>query len=288
MMYSIKETCKITGLTPRALRYYDHVGLLKPAYRQDNKYRFYSDENIMTLRIIHELRSVEFSLEEIKHILTSDINTAYELFSHHKKNLLHQASRAISMAEKTEHMFELMLSYDAQKSFLSDYAILFMNLQNEFFTGKFSNPDVSKILPQLQNLYQLAHKLHIPVIYVRAGEADGVGSINTFGSQIIKDMEVRQEDFQLVKQYYDAFIGTNLDDTLKQLNCKNLVISGVYTDLAIYHTSLSAWYKGYQLYFFENCTVGKTAEKKKFALESLSESCSAIIKDSYQTVFENI
>ena len=42
---TIKEVCKKTNLTAKAVRYYEEEGLLKPERIEDNSYRNYTEED---------------------------------------------------------------------------------------------------------------------------------------------------------------------------------------------------------------------------------------------------
>lgn len=69
-MYTISQFSKLCNLTVKALRYYDTEGLLKPSFRKaENHYRYYSDEDLKAARMIQYLRSLDFSIMEIKDIL---------------------------------------------------------------------------------------------------------------------------------------------------------------------------------------------------------------------------
>ena len=65
-MYSIGVFSKKTGVTIRALRFYDEKNLLKPSYISESRRRYYKDEDIPTLQKILTLKFLGFSLEEIK------------------------------------------------------------------------------------------------------------------------------------------------------------------------------------------------------------------------------
>ena len=47
LMYSIRELSEIAGVSARTLRYYDQIGLLKPAYTNEAGYRFYGEQEII-------------------------------------------------------------------------------------------------------------------------------------------------------------------------------------------------------------------------------------------------
>ncbi len=69
-MYSIHEVSRRTGVTVRALQYYDRIGLL-PVIRTPSGYRQYTEKDLETLRQILFFRELDFSLEEIASILHS-------------------------------------------------------------------------------------------------------------------------------------------------------------------------------------------------------------------------
>src|SRR5512138_3621544 len=69
----IQEVAAETGLTPRAIRYYEEVGLLEPAARSDGAYRLYDGEDLERLRFIRGLRDdAGFSLAEIGRLLEDE------------------------------------------------------------------------------------------------------------------------------------------------------------------------------------------------------------------------
>ena len=69
----INEVSKLTGVTVRTLHYYDEIGLLKPSEVTSAGYRLYDNEALKTLQQILFFRELEFSLDEIKEIM-SDIH----------------------------------------------------------------------------------------------------------------------------------------------------------------------------------------------------------------------
>ena len=53
-MSTVKEVSRIAGVTPRTLRYYDKIGLLKPSRIADNGYRYYDDRALQRLQLVEE------------------------------------------------------------------------------------------------------------------------------------------------------------------------------------------------------------------------------------------
>jgi DNA-binding transcriptional MerR regulator len=69
----IQEVAEETGLTPRSIRYYEELGLLKPAARSEGAYRLYDTDDLERLRFIKGLRDdAGFSLAEIGQLLEDE------------------------------------------------------------------------------------------------------------------------------------------------------------------------------------------------------------------------
>ena len=72
--YKIEDVSIKTGLTKRAIRYYEDLNLITPK-RTDSGYRLYTDEDIEKIQKIISLKeSLGFSLAEIKAALDLDKN----------------------------------------------------------------------------------------------------------------------------------------------------------------------------------------------------------------------
>ena len=78
---TVKEVSRLTGVSIRALQYYDRIGLLHPAGYTEAGYRLYDDRALERLQQILLFRQLEFPLKEIGRILSSpdfDRNKALE------------------------------------------------------------------------------------------------------------------------------------------------------------------------------------------------------------------
>ncbi|KAF0995490.1 MerR family transcriptional regulator [Geobacillus sp. TFV-3] len=89
--YSIGEISKKTGVSIRTLRYYDEIGLLRPAKDPSSGHRIYTEEDILQLHKIMSLKFIGLSLEEIRqyiHQPTYDLTLKETLIL--EKNMLEQ------------------------------------------------------------------------------------------------------------------------------------------------------------------------------------------------------
>lgn len=68
--YRVGELAAAAGLTIRTIRYYDELGLLRTKERTSGGQRIYSDSDLVYIKRIMELKSLGFSLDEIRGIIS--------------------------------------------------------------------------------------------------------------------------------------------------------------------------------------------------------------------------
>lgn len=66
---TIGQLCQRFSLSRSTLLYYDKLGLCKPSVRGDNRYRYYSGEDVARLERVLQLESTGLTLVDIKRIL---------------------------------------------------------------------------------------------------------------------------------------------------------------------------------------------------------------------------
>ena len=92
-MFTVKEVSRIAGVTPRTLRYYDKIGLLKPSRIADNGYRYYGDEALLRLQQILLYREVGMALQDIKRIMESPGFDVLDALERHREELRRRIAR---------------------------------------------------------------------------------------------------------------------------------------------------------------------------------------------------
>ena len=66
---TIGDAARRSGVSAKTIRYYEGIGLIRPASRHGNNYRAYCDQDVEFLRFIQRARSLGFSLKEIDELI---------------------------------------------------------------------------------------------------------------------------------------------------------------------------------------------------------------------------
>lgn len=104
MEYSIQKLSKMTGISSRTLRYYDEIGILKPAGINLSGYRVYGRTELDRLQQILFYRELGLGLEDIRKIVTAPGFDVNEALKEHHARLLDKRQRLdllIATVEKT-------------------------------------------------------------------------------------------------------------------------------------------------------------------------------------------
>lgn len=99
-IFTVGSFAKLTGITERALRYYDRKGLLTPSAYNQQGHRLYTHDNLVEVQKILTLKYLGYSLEEIaEHLENSGKNIMDSLTE--QTNLLQQKRNHIDQVLNT-------------------------------------------------------------------------------------------------------------------------------------------------------------------------------------------
>lgn len=102
--YTVRELSKLAGVSVRTLHHYDEIGLLKPAYRSDKGYRYYTRNELLRLQQVMFYRELDISLKDIVELMDATSYDALQALEQHKQALcqrLHNMNQLIKTIDKT-------------------------------------------------------------------------------------------------------------------------------------------------------------------------------------------
>jgi DNA-binding transcriptional MerR regulator len=85
--WSIQQVARLSGVTARTLRYYDEIGLLRPARIGANGYRYYEREQLLRLQQILLLRELGMDLTAIAAVVDGERDRLEALRAHQRRLL---------------------------------------------------------------------------------------------------------------------------------------------------------------------------------------------------------
>lgn len=97
---NISDVAQKTGLTSKAIRFYEQKGIVKAPLRTSNGYRSYDPKHIEELTLLRQARLVGFTLEECRELLA--------LFNDPQRHSADVKARTLQkVAEIEKHINEL-------------------------------------------------------------------------------------------------------------------------------------------------------------------------------------
>lgn len=112
MEYTIKKMAEISGVSPRTLRFYDQIHLLKPSRVTESGYRIYTSQEVDRLQQILFYRSLDFKLEQIAEILDNPAFDHRQALIQHQEMLQEKRKQLDTLLMTIQHTLE---SYEGGK-----------------------------------------------------------------------------------------------------------------------------------------------------------------------------
>lgn len=120
MEYTVQKLASLAGVSTRTLRYYDEIGILKPARINSSGYRIYGQDEVNKLQQILFYRELGVNLDRIKEIVTAPTFDGAQALKEHREKLLEkrqQLDLLIANVEKTLALTEGRITMSDKEKF---------------------------------------------------------------------------------------------------------------------------------------------------------------------------
>jgi Predicted transcriptional regulators len=95
--YTVNQLARLAGVSVRTLHHYDEIGLLRPAFTGENRYRYYGEDELLRLQQILIHRELDIPLAEIGAILDAPDFNRLDTLQKQRERLEEQAKRYAGM-----------------------------------------------------------------------------------------------------------------------------------------------------------------------------------------------
>ncbi|MCO7629489.1 isochorismatase family protein [Pseudomonas fluorescens] len=189
----------------------------------------------------------------------------------------HPTIRAMSGATPVDHL-------PAGKS-----ALVVIDFQNEYFSGKMPIPDGAAALAKTRELITFADSHKIPVYHVQhiAPAGSPVFAIDGQTVKFHQDMQPRPQDVVLQKSTVSVFASTDLDQQLKKAGIQTLIISGLMTHACVAGAARDAAPLGYNVIVASDASATRAitrANGVSIDKDSLHKAALAEVEDTFGDV----
>lgn len=122
---TIGQLAKQVELPTKTIRYYESIGLLEPASRGENRYRRYTERELLRLRLIRQARALDLPLEEVKRLVNEGFDGTC---AHLRSCLLAQLPHYIqSVRDRMTQLEELSRNLSAMQARLESLVLAYPN-----------------------------------------------------------------------------------------------------------------------------------------------------------------
>ena len=129
---------------------------------------------------------------------------------------------------------------------LADSTLIMIDCQNTYTRGVMALDGVAAALDEAAKLLERARAAGIPIVHVEHDDGDGsLYDIRSEIGQIVDRVAPHGDETVIVKHFPNSFVQTELDDRLKAVSARNLLLVGFMTHMCVNSTARGAFNLGY-------------------------------------------
>jgi nicotinamidase-related amidase len=180
----------------------------------------------------------------------------------------------------------------------SRVALLIVDVINdlEFPGAERVFPWAMKMATRLSGFRSKAHRAAVPVIYANdnygfwRNDPDDLYNHcmrpGARGRELCRRMKPTREDYLILKPRHSAFFATPLQPLLRHLGVKELILTGIATNLCVLFTAHDAHMLEFPITVLSDCCAAESNADHDTALSQLEEFCDARIRLSSEVEFK--
>ncbi len=202
-MRTVKQVSDLTGISVRALHYYDEIGLLKPSEITEAGYRLYDDEALKTLQQILFFKELDIPLKEVKEIMLSPYFDKMQALKNQKKLLMLKRKRLDGLIELINKTLKGESTMNFKEFDMSEY----YNVLEEFKTEH--KDKVIRIYGSVDKYNEFIEKCKSKEDEIAKMAIKQYGSIEKYAKAVKKNLN---SNTLILAEQYDKFKKDCLED----------------------------------------------------------------------------
>jgi nicotinamidase-related amidase len=155
-------------------------------------------------------------------------------------------------------------------------ALIVIDLQKGIVSAPTAHP-ADEIISRSAQLARAFRERGFPVVLVNvAGAAPGRTDtgprkfpLSDDWSDLVPELEQQPDDYHVTKQRWGAFLGTRLDEYLRQRQVTQVVLTGISTGAGVESTARSAYDLGYNVVLVVDAITDRDADTHRHIIEKV-------------------
>lgn len=177
-------------------------------------------------------------------------------------------------------------------SALKDSALIMIDCQNTYRQGLMQLTNVEPAILEARKLLLKARALQIPIIHIRHDAGPGTPyDVTAEIGAICDEVSPMAGEPVITKNYPNSFMATDLDQQLKNMGIKNIVLAGFMTHMCINSTAHGGFNLGYNVTVVASTTATRPLQAdngKVLTAQEVQEGAIASTRDLYAAVVDTV
>ena len=166
-------------------------------------------------------------------------------------------------------------------------------MQEDLFKKERLKKHRKKLVKNINDLIHACRSKNLPIIWVRTQYEDDLSDApvtfqkkniricikNTPGGDILRELDKKSSEKEIIKKNYSAFFGTKLHDFLKQSKVDTILMTGINTHACVRTSAIDAFQLGYEVILVEDCVDSYDKEHHDISLKYMENRIATLMKN---------